>query len=62
MEEDDVRNSGGIQEWAGESLIRKKLGLEKELIIKCRSSSSIPALASLSLAELNLISTNEFII
>lgn len=62
MEEDDVKNPGGIQEWAeAESLIGKKLGLEKGAHYQL-SVIFIPGLASLSLAERNLITSNEYII
>lgn len=49
---------GGIQEWAeNESLIGKRLGLEKgaHYQLSVKSSFSVPGLASLSQAELNLI-------
>ena len=56
---------GGIQEWAGEeSLIGEKLGLEKgaHYQLSAESSFPIPGPASLSQAELNLITSRDYII
>ena len=56
---------GGIWEWAEEeSLIGKKLGLEKgaHYQLSAKSSFPLPGPASLSQAELNLITSCEYII
>ena len=62
MEEADVENPRGIQEWAeAEPLTGKKLRLEKGAHYQL-SVIFVPGLASLSLAEHYLITSNEYII
>lgn len=55
---------GGIREWAEESLIGKKLGRAKGAHYQLPATSSfpLPGPTSLSQAELNLITSSEYII